>query len=165
MNYSKWFVIVFIGSLFLPVAMFAQDDNVDWGISIYNVRYKTDNDKVTFVFDASFPNMVQGEEARFGVKAYINPQKSGDYDYITEYCQPLNESFEDVLSGVKRIINRKVYRDVVVTIPNSAIQRAIGRPGQFNVSFFVCVFVDVHDFDSYLLCHPKPFSRIYTIRP
>lgn len=165
MCYSKWFFIILFLGLVLPTSLFAQDDNVDWGIAINNVRYKPDNEKVTFIFDASFSDFVEGDEALFGVKAYINPEKIDEFDYITERCRLLNEEFENVLSDVKKVIEQKVYKDVVVTIPNSVIMRAIGQPGQFNVSFIVCVVVVCEDYDSYMQCHLKPFSYIYTIKP
>ena len=145
----------------LPCIAFAQNY---YGISFNNVTHKTEKGSVIISFDVSFSKNLRGSNVTLGVKAYVNPFKQQDVDDIMSYCKCLNNRFEDVFSGKNLIVQHGTYRNVVLSVPRSAIRNAIEGYGKFRISFFPCVVIDDIT-ETYIQNYSRPISYTYTFDP
>lgn len=157
-------LLLFVVCTLSYTAAFAQDDCVDYGITISNISHKTDKGSVIISFDVSFSEILMGKTVTLGVKAYVNPYKLQDVDDIMHSCNCLNYRFEDVFSGKNLYVQHRTYRNVVLSVPRSAIRKAIDGYGKFRITFLPCVVYD-NEIETFIQCGPRPVSYNYTFNP
>lgn len=130
------------------------------------VSAKANNGDISFSFKvtlSSFDDDNPGKVA-FGAKAFLNPEKKTDIEDVWWKCKNLGQYYEDIFSRVETDVQNKTY-NVKLTVPSSAIEKAIGKNGTYYVSFVMCAVIEGYSVDPYVFRSEIPFLCTYTIKP